>query len=99
MDTMLRYRCAQMPERVRESRVRAEADLLKAGWSRELVERGIDDALAWAKSQATVQKQAKYRRQRAARKDRLKSDDALDAMFVRMGHDPAEIPRRKKFDW
>jgi hypothetical protein len=93
---MLRYRCAQMPERLRKSRVLAVTALLNAGWSCELVEREIDDALAWAR--LLVHKQDKYRRRRAARKERLKSDDALDALFVRMGHDPADIPR-KKFDW
>jgi hypothetical protein len=94
VDMKLRYRCAQMPECVRGSRVRAVTALLRAGWARELVEREIDGALAWAKSQAIVHKQEKYRRRRVAAKEHISNDDALDAMFTSMGHDPAGIPRR-----
>jgi hypothetical protein len=71
---------------------------MKAVWSRELLEREIDDALAWANSQVLTHKQEKCRRKRAAQKEQIKGDDALDAMFRATGADPAETPTRKRFD-
>jgi hypothetical protein len=93
-DKQLQYRCALLPEKARNSRPLAFTELLKAGWDRELLERELDNALAYARSQAIVNMQEKYRRRRAAKKANLRGDDALDLMFVAAGADPGEIPTR-----
>ena len=95
MDIALAYRCQLLPDKDRNSHTRAYTALLKAGWSRDLLDRDLADALAWAKSHVSVAREEKIRRKLAAEKARLKADDALDEMFRAAGCDPADIPRRK----
>jgi hypothetical protein len=95
MDINLAHRCARLPESVRGSRTKAYFALLNAGWNKDLPDRDLDAALAWAGSQVLTAKQEKFRRQRSAKKEHLKADDALDLMFRAAGADPTGIPRRK----
>ena len=93
-DKLLRYRCQLLPARVRKRRVLAFTELMKAGWSRELLGHELDGALAWAGSQVLTSGQEKYRRERAPEKAHIGGDDALDAMFRAAGADSADIPTR-----
>jgi hypothetical protein len=94
MNTELAYRCALLSEDRLNSRTKAYTALVKTGWARKLLNRDLDAALAWAKSQHIAAHQEKARRQRAAEKMRIRGDDALDEMFRAAGADPADIPRR-----
>jgi hypothetical protein len=94
MNTELAYRCQMLPEDRLGSRAKAYVALVKVGWTRELLDRDLDAALAWAKSQRIAAHQEKVLRKRAAEKMRIKGDDALDEMFRAAGADPADIPRR-----
>jgi hypothetical protein len=73
MSTELAYRCALLSERQLNSRTKAYAALVKAGWARELLDRDLDAALAWAKSHRIAAHQEKARRQRAAEKMRIRA--------------------------
>jgi hypothetical protein len=90
----LAWRCALLPEHRLNSRTKAYTALVKAGWSRELLDRDLDAALAWARSHRIAAHQEDARRQRAVEKMRIRGDDALDEMFRAAGADPADIPRR-----
>jgi hypothetical protein len=92
--SQLAYRCSLLTKAELNSRTKAYTALVKAGWARELLDRDLDAALAWAKSQRIVAHQEKSRRQRAAQSMRIRGDDALDEMFRAAGADPADIPRR-----
>jgi len=48
MDNLLRYRVQMLPAGIRNSRHRAVSTLSSAGWSKELLEREIDEAVRWA---------------------------------------------------
>jgi hypothetical protein len=95
MDISLAYRCQLLPDKARNSRTLAYTALLKTGWNKDLLDRELDGALAWAKSQVLVARQEELRRQHSANKARMNGDDALDEMFRAAGCDPADIPRRK----
>jgi hypothetical protein len=92
--SQLAYRCSLLTKEALNSRTKAYAALLKAGWAKELLDRDLDAALAWAKSQRLVAHQEKSRRQRSSERTRIRGDDALDEMFRAAGADPADIPRR-----
>jgi hypothetical protein len=94
MSNELAYRCSLLSEDRLKSRTKAYAALMKAGWASKLLDRDLDAALAWAKSQSIAAHQEKARRQRSAEKMRVRGDDALDEMFRATGADPADIPRR-----
>jgi hypothetical protein len=94
MNTELAFRCTFLSEERLNSRTKAYAALLRAGWARESLDRDLDAALAWAKSHRITVHQGKARRQRAAERMRIRGDDALDEMFRAAGADPADIPRR-----
>jgi len=90
----LAYRIQMMTAKARGSRTVVVTALLRSGWPKDVVDRDVDQALSWANSYCLTQQQEKVRRQRAARKERVRSDDALDAMFAAAGADPADIPRK-----
>jgi hypothetical protein len=94
VNTELAYRCALLSEDRLKSSTKAYTALVKAGWARELLDRDLDAALAWARSHRIAAHQEKARRQRAAERTRIRGDDALDEMFRAAGADPAVIPRR-----
>jgi len=94
MRNELAYRCALLSEDRLSSRTKAYNALVRAGWARQLLDRDLDAALAWARSHRIAAHQEKARRQRAAEKMRIRGDDALDEMFRAAGADPADIPRR-----
>ena len=94
MISQLAYRCSLLSKEALNSRTKAYTALMRAGWASELLDRDLDAALAWARSQRIVAHQEKSRRQRTAERLRIRGDDALDEMFRAAGADPADIPRR-----
>jgi hypothetical protein len=94
VNTELAYRCALLSEDRLNNRTKAYNALVRAGWSRQLLDRDLDAALAWAKSHRIAAHQERALPQRAAKRMRIRGDDALDEMFRAAGADPADIPRR-----
>ena len=77
MNTELAYRCALLSEDRLNSRTKAYTALVKTGWARKLLNRDLDAALAWAKSQRIAAHQEKARRQRAAEKMRIRGEATM----------------------
>jgi hypothetical protein len=96
MNTLLAYKVQMFPAVVRKSRVQVINRLLNAGWSQDEIDNNVDSAIAWANSQCLVANQEKLRKSRQAKKQKVRGDDALDAMFSACGADPSEIPLRNK---
>lgn len=97
MDMALAYRVQMLPAKTRASRSETYYALRKSGWPQELLDREIDSAISWANSHCMTVQQEKFRKTRAAKKTKLKGDDALDQMFRSVGADPNEIPGNR--DW
>lgn len=94
MNRELAYRCQMLLDKDLNSRTFAVTALLKTGWSQEVIDNDIDEALAWARSQRLTAKQEKYRRSRADKKAILKGNDAVEAMFASVGVAPEKITPR-----
>lgn len=94
MNYELAHKIQMFTQAVRASRTQTYTKLMLAGWQQDVVERGLDEALAWANTHCLVEKQKKELEARARRKTKLKGDDALDLMFTSVGADPNEIPRK-----
>jgi hypothetical protein len=91
MNLELAYRCQMLPKSALNSRSTAERELLKAGWSQEVLGAELNAALSWARSQRLVADQEKSRRTRANKKTILKGNDAVEAMFASVGVDADHI--------
>lgn len=94
MNYELAHKCQMLPANIRKSRSNAFTTLAKSGWPISVLDTDLDEAMSWANSHCMVQQQEKARRTRAAKKERLRGDDALDMMFASAGADPTEIPRK-----
>ncbi|MBA2525936.1 MAG: hypothetical protein H0V18_09170 [Pyrinomonadaceae bacterium] len=94
MNKELAYKVQMLPANVWKSRSACETKLLMSGWPKEVLERDLSEAMRWAESHRLVVAQAKLRRTREQKKQKVQGDDALDAMFVSAGAAPASIPRR-----
>lgn len=94
MNRELAFKCQMLPANIRKSRSSSYAQLARSGWAIADLDRDLDSALNWANSHCLVQSQEKSRKTRAAKKQKLRGDDALDAMFASVGADPTEIPRK-----
>jgi hypothetical protein len=62
--------------------------------SQSVLERDIDRAISWARSQCLVARQEKSRRTREQKKTTLKGNDAVEAMFAAVGCAPDEILKK-----
>lgn len=91
MNLELAYRCQMLPKAALNSRSTAERELLKSGWSQEVLGAELDYALSWAKSQQLVAGQERSRKKRAHKKTILKGNDAVEAMFASVGVDADHI--------
>ena len=77
MRNELAYRCALLSEDRLSSRTKAYNALVRAGWARQLLDRDLDAALAWARSHRIAAHQEKARRQRAAEKMRIRGEATM----------------------
>ena len=87
MNMQLAYRVQMFPATIRGSRTSVVEELLKAGWRRDEIDADVDSAIAWANSHCLVTKQERLRKARQAKKEKVRGDDAFDAMIAAASHE------------